>query len=293
MPTELSTSPTRIVSVAVDAPLPGVLDYRDGEFSLSHGDWVEVPLGRRKVLGVVVDPRRLEQLSGQDGRQEITPDRLKSVIHHFSNLAPAEPKWLELASFAARYYRKPFGQIAVGLVPKWLRDLKNLIPKKESGPSNLDRLLSKSVNQPAQAAPIKNTTADPRLNAEQLLALGAIDRPGVHVLHGVTGSGKTRVYTEAARRCITSGQEKQVLVMVPEIGLTPQLVSRFAAALPGIEIAVLHSEVSERERARLWLLAASGQARLVIGTRLSIMTPMPHLALLIVDEEHDHSYKQQ
>jgi hypothetical protein len=86
------------------------------------------------VLGVVVDPRRLEQLSGQDGRQEITPDRLKSVIHHFSNLAPAEPKWLELASFAARYYRKPFGQIAVGLVPKWLRDLKNLIPKKESGP---------------------------------------------------------------------------------------------------------------------------------------------------------------
>ncbi|NBW01714.1 MAG: primosomal protein N', partial [Betaproteobacteria bacterium] len=87
--------------------------------------------------------------------------------------------------------------------------------------------------------------------------------------------------------------QKQVLVMVPEIGLTPQLVARFAAALPGIEIAVLHSEVSERERARLWLLAANGQARLVIGTRLSIMTPMPYLALLIVDEEHDHSYKQQ
>lgn len=293
LPTELSTSPARIVSVAVDAPLPGVLDYRDGEFSLSHGDWVEVPLGRRRVLGLVVDPRRLDDLAGRKGSQEIPSDRLKSVALHFRNLVPADPKWLELASFAARYYRKPFGQIAVGLVPKWLRDLKNLTPKKESGPSHLDRLLSKSVDQLAQAAPHNNTANDPQLNAEQLLALGAIDRPGVHVLHGVTGSGKTRVYTEAAHRCITADPQHQVLVMVPEIGLTPQLVARFAAALPGIEIAVLHSEVSERERARLWLLAASGQARLVIGTRLSIMTPMPYLALLIVDEEHDHSYKQQ
>ena len=294
MPTELSTSSARIVSVAVDAPMAGALDYRDGEASLSHGDWVEVPLGRRRVLGLVVDPRRLDHpAAGWGGSQQIPQDRIKSVIHHFSNLPPADPKWLELASFAARYYRKPFGQIAVGLVPKWLRDLKNLIPKKESGPSNLDRLLSQSANQPAQAASSQSIAVDSSLNAEQRLALGAIDQPGVHVLHGVTGSGKTRVYTEAARRCITSGPKQQVLVMVPEIGLTPQLVSRFAAALPGIEIAVLHSEVSERERARLWLLAASGQARLVIGTRLSIMTPMPRLALLIVDEEHDPSYKQQ
>jgi len=167
LPTELSTSPARIVSVAVDAPLPGVLDYRDGEFSLSHGDWVEVPLGRRRVLGLVVDPRRLDDLAGRKGSQEIPSDRLKSVALHFRSLIPADPKWLELASFAARYYRKPFGQIAVGLVPKWLRDLKNLTPKKESGPSHLDRLLSKSVDQLAQAAPKNNSAADLQLNAEQ------------------------------------------------------------------------------------------------------------------------------
>jgi len=78
LPTELSTSPARIVSVAVDAPLPGVLDYRDGEFSLSHGDWVEVPLGRRRVLGLVIDSGRLDHLAGQNSGQEISPDRLKS-----------------------------------------------------------------------------------------------------------------------------------------------------------------------------------------------------------------------
>jgi primosomal protein N' (replication factor Y) (superfamily II helicase) len=133
----------------------------------------------------------------------------------------------------------------------------------------------------------------PILNPDQVQALGRIPSPGVHVLHGVTGSGKTRVYTEAAKNLLQQSPDAQVLMMVPEIGLTPQLVQRFRTALPDIEIAVLHSEISERERARLWLAAATGVARLVIGTRLSIMTPIPNLKMIMIDEEHDHSYKQQ
>ncbi|MBU3724546.1 MAG: primosomal protein N' [Burkholderiaceae bacterium] len=224
--------------------------------------------------------------------QELAPEKIRPICGPIPGLPAADPAWIALMAFAARYYRRPFGTIAVGLLPKWLRDIKNYAAKKEGGRSNFDRLMGEVVAAKDET-PQQSSASEPALNLDQLAAFEAIQKPGVFVLHGVTGSGKTRVYTEVARRCIESGAQQQVLVMVPEIGLTPQLVARFAQALPGVEIAVLHSEVTERERARLWLSAATGRARLVIGTRLSIMTPMPHLALIIVDEEHDHSYKQQ
>ena len=309
MPTELFTARPSLVSVAVDAPFAGLLDYDKGELSLTNGQWVEVPLGRRQVLGLVIAPDRLEGLvDGAEPVREVAADRIRQVTRPLTLLPVADPKWLDLMAFAARYYRRPFGTIAVGLMPKWLRDLKNYAEKTAGKKTNFDRLMEALGNrtdrdgfetgQAADQASVGEQgepygRSEPPLNSDQSAALDAIRAPGVYVLHGVTGSGKTRIYTEAARRCIASKPQDQVLVMVPEIGLTPQLVARFAAALPGVEIAVLHSEVSERERARLWLSAATGLARLVIGTRLSVMTPMPHLALIIVDEEHDHSYKQQ
>jgi primosomal protein N' (replication factor Y) len=133
------------------------------------------------------------------------------------------------------------------------------------------------------------------LRYEQQHAVAAIDaargRYAPFLLQGVTGSGKTEVYLDAAARAIDAGG--QVLMLVPEIGLTPALQARVRAALPGVRIAVLHSGLAEGTRRRHWEAAASGQARLVLGTRLAVFTPMPDLALVVVDEEHDGSYKQQ
>ena len=295
-----------MISVAVDMPLAATLDYAWLGEELPHGTWVCVPLGRKKVLGLVIHADALSKKSHEfrPGEAGLSPDKIRSIESPVIGLPPMDASWIDFMAFASRYYRRPFGTVSVGLVPKWLRDLKNFEAKTSAkgtlGPSNFDRLIAslKPRSPSLQTAPNEalncdTSTPDPPLNVAQHNALSAMAGSGVHVLHGVTGSGKTRVYTEATRRILAAHPASQVLMLVPEIGLTPQLVRRFQSALPGIEIAVLHSEVSERERARLWLLAATGAARLVIGTRLSIMTPMPLLALILIDEEHDHSYKQQ
>ena len=302
-----------MISVAVDAPMPGTLDYMGSAEKPRHGAWVSVPFGRKIILGLVIDPTQLDKNAA--GLGETDPDlpaeKIKAIDGVLNEFPPADPGWISFMAFAARYYRRPFGTVAVGLLPKWLRDLKNFTAKKEGGTTNFGRLMAEllSTSTPKNAAAkyaahsaqqiaseeagAAAKGAESPLNQDQAKALLAIQTPGVHVLHGVTGSGKTRVYTEAAKNLLQQNPSAQVLMMVPEIGLTPQLVERFRNALPGTEIAVLHSEISERERARLWLSAATGVARLVIGTRLSIMTPMPNLNLIMIDEEHDHSYKQQ
>jgi len=139
----------------------------------------------------------------------------------------------------------------------------------------------------------KPECAGPALNAEQQAALLAItERTGfaVHVLEGVTGSGKTEVYLHAIEACLA--QHKQALVLVPEIGLTPQLLSRLQARLP-VPVHVLHSNLNDTERAHAWAAMASGRGRVLLGTRSAVFTPLPEAGLLIVDEEHDGSYKQQ
>jgi primosomal protein N' (replication factor Y) len=132
----------------------------------------------------------------------------------------------------------------------------------------------------------------PALNDEQAAALAsvrAIDGFGACVLDGVTGSGKTEVYLHLIEDVLAT--RRQVLVLVPEIGLTPQLVSRFRGRL-GVEPALLHSGLSDRERLAAWRLARNGDARLIVGTRSAVFTPLPNAGLVIVDEEHDHSLKQ-
>jgi len=114
---------------------------------------------------------------------------------------------------------------------------------------------------------------------------------GAFLLHGVTGSGKTEVYVHLMHGMLQRGG--QVLLLVPEINLTPQLEAYFRNRFPDVEMASLHSGLAEGERVQNWLRAHSGRARIVLGTRLAVFTPMPRLALIIVDEEHDASYKQQ
>ncbi len=139
------------------------------------------------------------------------------------------------------------------------------------------------------------TVADgPPLNDAQQVAAAAI--ASAHgfaplLLQGVTGSGKTEVYLAAAARVIAG--DGQVLVLVPEINLTPQLEQRVRAALPGRLIVTLHSRLAAGERHRGFAMAATGEADLVVGTRLAVFTPLPRLQLIVVDEEHDASFKQQ
>ena len=112
----------------------------------------------------------------------------------------------------------------------------------------------------------------------------------VSLLHGVTGSGKTEVYLDLVAATLNAG--KQVLLLVPEINLTPQLIDRVLKALPGVSTAVLHSKLAPGERNRAWHSVHSGVARLIIGTRLAVFAPAAHLGLIVIDEEHDGSYKQ-
>jgi len=145
------------------------------------------------------------------------------------------------------------------------------------------------VAAPITAAPAVALNADQRLAAEHIVAAGGRFSP--FVLFGVTGSGKTDVYLDVAARTIAAGG--QVLLLVPEINLTPQLEQRVRAALPGASVVLLHSGLGDGARSEHWREAATGKASMVLGTRLGVFAPMPALALVIVDEEHDASYKQQ
>ncbi len=134
----------------------------------------------------------------------------------------------------------------------------------------------------------------PELTPEQDAAVSAIDaahgRFTPFVLHGVTGSGKTEVYLRAIAAVVARGE--QALVLVPEISLTPQLVARFAARFPG-PLAVLHSGLTDADRLQAWRAARAGSAPVVIGTRSAVFAPLARPGLIVIDEEHDASYKQQ
>ena len=172
------------------------------------------------------------------------------------------------------------------LLPTWRRAAKGLFDK-----GLIERVEARAPEFDESIAP--EATPGPELNTDQQAALDTMrgsDGFVACLLEGVTGSGKTEVYLQRMRDVIDAG--RQVLVLVPEIGLTPQLISRLRKRL-GIEPALLHSGLTDTERLAAWRAARSGAARLVVGTRSAIFTPLKKPGLLIVDEEHDHSFKQQ
>jgi primosomal protein N' (replication factor Y) (superfamily II helicase) len=154
-----------------------------------------------------------------------------------------------------------------------------------SAPSNQPTL------NPEQRAALASTS--PILNPEQNAALDTIAQASLSpvLLHGVTGSGKTEVYLHATHAALSAG--RQVLVLVPEINLTPRLTAVFAARFPNALTVTLHSGLNETERVHHWLLAHQGQADIILGTRLGVLASLPRLGLIVVDEEHDPSFKQQ
>ena len=158
-----------------------------------------------------------------------------------------------------------------------------------------EKKLIESFERPADAADKRWLVPEtaPLLNREQQQAVAAIQASEgfqTFLLQGITGSGKTEVYLRAIEQVLQ--QQRQALVLVPEIGLTPQTLERFQKRFPQT-IVTLHSGLNDRERCHHWLRAARGEAAIVIGTRSAIFTPLPRLGIVIVDEEHDSSFKQQ
>ncbi len=170
------------------------------------------------------------------------------------------------------------------LTENWRAPLKILIEKD----------LIETQLKPTLLTSSTQTASDYKLTSEQEEVINAIlpamNQHAVHVLNGITGSGKTEVYLSLCEAALA--EQKQILVLVPEIGLTPQLTQRFLQRLKA-PIVVLHSAMNDKQRYAAWHAAANNQAQLVIGTRSAIFTPMPDLGLVIIDEEHDGSYKQQ
>ncbi len=166
----------------------------------------------------------------------------------------------------------------------WRSTMKALFNKK----------LVEKYEQPCLPESESSIEDGPVLNQQQQTIIDDVQAHGsgyqAHLIHGVTGSGKTEVYITLAEKLLAG--DHQVLVLVPEISLTPQLTDRFIKRL-GVRTACLHSGLNDRQRLCAWGSAARGQAQLVIGTRSAVFTPMPKLGLIIIDEEHDGSYKQQ
>ncbi|HET7671915.1 MAG TPA: primosomal protein N' [Burkholderiales bacterium] len=258
--------------VALDVPLPRLFDYAaPGGGQIATGDRVTVQLGRRNATGVVIEA---------DIASELAAERLKSIVD-VRNDAPRLPAdWLEFMRFLSSYYQRPLGETVVAALPPRLRSVKPL-PRK---------VLS------AERAPGSTVFhAVHPLTADQVNVVDAIGaRLGgfaAILLHGVTGSGKTEVYLHLIARVLESGA--QALVLVPEISLTPQLAARFREAFPQARIAMMHSGLEDIARTSAWLDAARGDAAIVLGTRLGVLAPLPKLGLIVVDEEHDASFKQQ
>jgi primosomal protein N' (replication factor Y) len=169
-------------------------------------------------------------------------------------------------------------------LPPRLRSVKPL-PKK----SLLPPLLPHDASPPMQFVPNHAPGANQRSAIERIT--GALGGFTAFLLHGVTGSGKTEVYLHAIAKVLERGG--QAIVLVPEISLTPQLEARFREAFPATRVALLHSALEDVARTSAWLDAARGDAGLVLGTRLAVLAPLPRLGLIVVDEEHDTSFKQQ
>ena len=271
------------VQVVVEAPrhagLSDALDY-EHDRPLPAGTLVRVPLGRRDVAGLV----------WQAARAAPPHDAaLRPIAQVLDGVAPLSQAWMALVEFAAGYYQRALGELALSVLPPELR-------RVDAG-QLAQRLLR--ARRAAQREPIAvhDDAMRPTLTGEQAAAVQAIEaaatvaRAAPLLLHGVTGSGKTEVYLRAAESTLARG--KQVLLLVPEINLTPQLLARVVQRFPARRVVSMHSALTPAQRLRTWLLAHGGDADIVLGTRLAVFASLPRLGLVVVDEEHDASYKQQ
>jgi len=278
LPTALSTNPKSLpdegnfcIRVGLDVPLPKLFEYSlPAGVDARIGDRVTVRFGAQQKIGVVIEARVAPELPAE---------RIKPITA-LRDDAPRLPEdWIALMRFLSAYYQRPLGETVIGALPPRLRSTKPL-PRKVS---------LKHDKSPAPGARfVRGHSLLP--DQKEVVA-----RVGVgfnaYLLHGVTGSGKTEVYLHLVAKALERGM--QALILVPEISLTPQLEARFREAFPDAHLALMHSALEDVARTGAWLAAARGEAGIVLGTRLAVLAPMPKLALIVVDEEHDASFKQQ
>ncbi len=264
-----------VVATPAHSAIGGPLTYQS-ESLLAPGQLVRVPLGRREVLGVVWAQR--------EDSGDLDPAQSRPVTGVLEGLPALSATWRQLVGFTAAYYQRAIGEVALAALPPQLRELDGV------------QLARRLKRQPAAQADSQPPVAahEPSPEQAQVLAQWQADRRPT-LLFGVTGSGKTEVYLRAAAEVLATDPAAQVLVMVPEINLTPQLQQRFEARFAHLagQVVALHSGLTPAQRLKSWLAAHSGQARLVLGTRMAVLASLPALRLIVVDEEHDPSYKQQ
>ena len=320
-------SPDTVLRVALPLPLPRLFDYlppADGSGMV--GGRVRVPFGSRSLVGVIagigpIDPglgelRQAEALLDEipllqgellDSLRwlarythaplgEVFATALPTLLRHGEPL-PDTHAWawrLTPEASGTRLRGKP-ARLAELLGDAGLdEDVLDarLEDWRPAARALLKRGLAERIAVPAsQVAP--SPVTGPTLNEEQDAALDSLRACSgftASLLDGVTGSGKTEVYLRAIADCLALG--KQALVLVPEIGLTPQTLQRFRRRL-GVPVHALHSGLADGERARVWAAAWRGEARVIVGTRSAVFVPLPDAGLIVIDEEHDGSYKQQ
>jgi len=322
-----------VLHVALAVPLPSLFDYLPPAGSQAGaadiGRRVRVPFGQREAVGIVagcgragVDPAGLRQaLAWIDPAPLLEGELLESVrwLARYTHAPPgevlatalpaslrrgepvpdtSEPAWrlTEAGATALPAMRTGRPRDLAGILHGGVRHeamLDDLMPGwRPAARALAGRGLAEQVAlPPSQLAPAPGTGPQPNPEqAEAIEAIRAADGFAPMLLDGVTGSGKTEVYLHAIAQCLARG--RQALVLVPEIGLTPQLLGRFRARL-GVPVHVSHSGLADADRARTWAAAQRGEARVVVGTRSAVFTPLPEAGLIVIDEEHDGSYKQQ
>ena len=276
-----------VVQVVIDKPLAQGFDYLWDAEKLGRlpeiGSVVEVPFARGKEVGLVIKV---------SNHSDYEIEKLKSV-ERLAPLPAFDPALLRLMNFASQYYIHALGETILPVIPQMWKKADNWekIPEKIESAEQKNK---KKIDVVAEGL----ITLD-QLNPNQKIALQELlaeskkeNQFRVILLQGQTGSGKTAVFLNWLSS-ILSDESAQVLVLVPEINLTPQLERRVKAYFPNKKMAVLHSGVSEKKRGIAWYEAMTGKAQIILGTRLAALTPMPNLRAIVVDEEHDPSYKQQ
>lgn len=293
------SQPTYLVQVAIPRPIHSTLSYLLPENSASSdttlldaanrwlGRRVAVPLGKQETAGIILQCSHYEPNTAPDTDTHAQPTfTLKTLTQVLDEVALVDAHLLALLEWAARYYHHPIGEVVFTALPLALRQAKPLGKRAQA-----------LLNSPTTVVIPTPTATGVTLTAEQQQCLATMQTwlqtapPKPILLHGITGSGKTEIYLHLMTQVLA--QNQQVLVIVPEIGLTPQLLARFTHFFTETAMVCLHSGLSDGERLKAWLKARSAQARIIIGTRSAIFTPAPQLGLIVVDEEHDASLKQQ
>lgn len=259
----------------MNTPLRRSFDYLPPEnfkSELSEGSRVKVPFGKRELVGLIIDASAESEFAIAD---------LKRIIEVIDQEPVFDPAMMKLFKWAAAYYHYPLGQVIYNALPTRIRQGKALTFKNNDADGEQQKIT-------------KELKPQLRLNKEQKQVKTSILKKGNNfhcfLLEGVTGSGKTEVYLQLIAEKIQAGL--QVIMLVPEISLTPQTIQNFQNRFTE-KIVAIHSGLTDKQRFIAWADARLGKADIIIGTRSAIFTPLLRPGLIIIDEEHDASYKQQ